>query len=689
MKNLKLRTKLIIFSIIVGLIPMLAISIITFNSASRGLEDEISKSISVIASMNQQKMEDYFLSINAESKTLTNDLFLQETMEIITEAKGSTPEIDDRFSKFLIFNNDTFNYTDMFVTDSKGVVIYSATLANKLVGTDLSSSDYVSTALNSYQNWSDPFYSEFVSTNILILSTPIYKSDRTGNPLGSLNIMVEQSVLYDMIHKGVDELGESADAYLIDENKMVMTATNSDVSGDSEVLNTVISTDNAEEVAYEISNSNTGFKYEQRYKNYKADNVFGSSRVVLFGDDYAGLIIEITEDEAFSAITGLRIVVVLTVLISIGLAMVLVYFMAKSISEPLGVAVQYANEIARYDVSKDIPAKYMKRKDEVGQLAKAIQNVMENLRDMVSQVSSTSEAVAASSEELTATSLVSSESSNEVAKAIMEISEGATDQATNTSEGNMKLEELGEMIETEEDRIGELREASRIVSELVSKGLEVVKRLSLKTTESSSATTEVHKSILKTNKSSEKISEASGLIKTIAEQTNLLALNAAIEAARAGEAGKGFAVVADEIRNLAIQSTKSTVLIDEMVETLLKDAKVAVDTMELVQKILGEQEDNVKESKDSYDAISLAMVSSEEAVQVISEESVKMKNKKDDVHEKMQSLAAVAEENAAGTQQASASMQEQAKSINEITDASESLSVLAQEMQDLIRKFTL
>lgn len=688
MRNLKFRQKLIIFSIIVGLIPVLGISFMTYNMSSRGLEEEISKTSDVIVSINQQRLEDYFVSKNKESQTIVNNRLLQDAMELLS----TSFELDERLTKevddSLLSTVNIYDYTDVFLSDQNGVIITSSEIA-ELNGKNLGTEDFIVKALAGYQNWSDPIYLNEIGKNVMILSTPIYKSDHTGLPLGTANVVIDQSILNNIIHKGISKLGDTADAYLVDSDAIVFTETKADISGDMIVLNTAIEGDNIDELVTEISNSNIGFVYTEIYDNYNNISVIGASKVVLVGDKYVGLVTEVDTDEAFNVVQKLMINTLITVVAFIIIALAFTAFMSNSIIRPLAFAVQYANGIARYDVSKVVPAKYLRRKDEVGQLSVAIQSVTENLREIVQNIRHNSEALADSSEQLTTTSIVSSESSLEVTKAIIEISEGASDQAMNTASGNEKLEQLGEMIETEEDRINDLSDASKIVSELVNRGLNVVGRLSETTTESSRATIAVHNSIMKTNDSSEKISEASGLIKNIAEQTNLLALNAAIEAARAGEAGKGFAVVADEIRKLAIQSTNSTVLIDKMVETLLGDAKVAVDTMKEVESILDTQATNVGESKESYSAIARAMKTSEEAVAVLSQESIKMKQQKNEVQETMESLAAVAEENAAGTEQASASMQAQTKSIEEIRQASESLSELAVKMQDLINKFEM
>lgn len=365
------------------------------------------------------------------------------------------------------------------------------------------------------------------------------------------------------------------------------------------------------------------------------------------------------------------------------------WYISRSITIPIDIAIKHIEEVADYNITMDMPEAYLSRKDEVGNLANMVQKIEDNLRSLIRAISETSEQVAASSEELTATSEQAAVASNEVAKAIDEIATGATEQADSTMQGSAKLSELGELVEEEQNHITVLNDASNTVDVLVKEGLKVIQILSQKTIESDNATNKVYESIIKTDKSSHQISEASGIIISIAQQTNLLALNASIEAARAGEQGKGFAVVAEEIRVLAEQSTSATKTIDDIVCNLQANSQEAVEIMKNVKAILDEQTSHVENTEKMYHDISEAIDKSFTAVSTISKSADYIQVKKNEVKNTMQSLSAVAEENAAGAQEGSASIEELTNSMDEISNSSEGLSNLAQELYGLVSKFKL
>jgi methyl-accepting chemotaxis protein len=227
------------------------------------------------------------------------------------------------------------------------------------------------------------------------------------------------------------------------------------------------------------------------------------------------------------------------------------------------------------------------------------------------------------------------------------------------------------------------------VTGVVKDGITDVNRLSEISEESNRATKEIYDVIMKTSKSTEQIEEACSVIEAIAEQTNLLALNASIEAARAGEFGKGFAVVALEIKKLAGQSADSTKYIDKVVRELQDNATKAVESMDKVKGITIEQVESVSGTRNKYQEIHSAMNEASEAIKLLSMYEKEMIQAKDGIMDMLQTLSAIAQENAASTEEASSAMLEQTASMEEIAKSSEGLAKLSISLQEIINRIKI
>lgn len=543
--------------------------------------------------------------------------------------------------------------------------------------------EYIQKALNGETNVSDLLISRATGELVLMYAVPIKQENKI---VGALIGRRDGNSLSDIVN--VLGYGESGYAFMINETGTIVAHPDKDkVLNQFNPINQFNEGDKSiESLALFLEKA---LKEKQGIENYKfnGNDLYGAYTPVE-GSNWI-LAITANKDEVLSSIPKLIKMGVIILSLVLVISIVITYIIGNIISKPIILSVQHGEKIANLDITKDVPKEFLNKKDEIGLLRRAFQDITNNLRYILKEVGNSSEQVASTSEELTATTEASASAGEEVARTTEEIAKGASEQAKNTELGSLKAIELGEIIEVDLRHIDNLNISTGKVATIVGEGLVEIEKLYNITEESSKAAKIILEMIEKTNESSVKIGQASDIISSIAEQTNLLALNAAIEAARAGEAGKGFAVVAEEIRKLAENSSNSTASIDTMVTDLQEHSNGAVKTMQEVGIIVDEQTEKVISSRKKYNQIILAIREAESGVMALNESSDKMNRMKEEILITLENLSAIAEENSAATQEVSASMEEQTATIEEIAGASENLAGLAQNLQMIIERFKI
>lgn len=409
----------------------------------------------------------------------------------------------------------------------------------------------------------------------------------------------------------------------------------------------------------------------------------GSDKVV--GSIFCGRSQEEVNEALRNTIISMMIPMLLVFVIAIAIGMFIVTRIVKHLDGAVDNLGTLSNGMLNLEMKKDLVV----RKDEVGDIARAIQRLVESMRDIITNITTSSQALQGFSEEFSASFDRIAESINNVNIAVDEIANGSSSQAAETMSASQKVTQMGTALDETTANVETLGSSSvkmREYNKTAAKNLDELSAIS-ETTKSSVLL--VQNQTNQTNDSAQEIREATELITDIANQTNLLSLNASIEAARAGENGRGFAVVADEIRNLSEQSRESAERIVEIVNTLIANSNTSVTTMNEVAENIRTQNNKIEETGEMFRSLNEEIAEVTEAIEKIRKQTEALDVQKKEVLDIVDGLAAIAEQNAAGTEETSASMAEFHEIIDSCHEATEELTKLAQNLADHTERFTL
>lgn len=665
-----IRVKLIISICVLILIIIGVFAFTSIRAGKKLLLEEAENTVELVA-------EDGAKLVEARIQALVN------TLNSMTYRKEiQSMDLNKQFA-LIKEELDTTTFLDIAVIDLKGTANYTDGTSK-----DLSSRDYIQKVLAGQANVSDVLISSVTGEPVVMVAAPILKDKKV---VGALIGRMDGNTLSDIVKDS--GFGDEGFAFMLGKSGQFIAHVEKDY-----VLEEINPIEKAkDDKSFESLGKAASTILEKRNGTIQYDFIDDDEEKTREESFYCGFhpvegtdwifVIVSDEDEVFAAIPALRSTIIIAGIVILIVSFILSYVMGSAITTPIVSLAKISKKIADLDITEDIPEGLQKWPDENGLLARSMQEIVKNLRSIVNDIKYSADALSITASEMKTTTAQSALAAEEVAKTVEEIAKGAGEQAENTETGSSHAIDLGKIIDANRILMKDVNHAAESVTEVVNDGLKDVRKLSDITAQNTAATKNIHDIILNTKQSSDRISKASAVINNIASQTNLLALNASIEAARAGEAGKGFAVVADEIKKLAAQSAESTGEIDAIILELNDSVEKAVESIEKVIAITKEQSGSVAETSNKYNAITIAMDEAMRAMEKLNVSEHEMIQAKNNILDMMQTLSAIAEENAAGTEEASSSLEEQSASMEEISQSSRKLADLAQDLQLIITKF--
>lgn len=655
-----IRIKLVSGMISLCIVPLLILGMGSYFQSKAKLDEKLTLASTQTLSQINDSLQEYFSGMmQLVSITADNYHFIH-----MNEGENST------FIKDLLINikeNNNDILSAYYGLETKETINYPETDLPE--GYDPTSRSWYQQAIHDKDNvvLTSPYVDAFTGDNVITIAKAVVKN---GQIVGVFAIDCSLTTLTGKISK--KQVGNTGYIFLADKEGNIIAHPETNL----------INTDTAAELSFwtQAKENDNGFV---DYK-YKGENVFG----VFQTNNLTGwkLVATLNEreltDDTRSILNTTFAIIGIMGLISVVVSL----FLSSGISKNIKMLMHVFSKASEGDFTVSIKAK---TKDEFSDLANSFNSMLKDVSLLLGNVINSSDTVMETSSSLATMSSEVTLAVGEVAKAIDEVSKGAVAQASDAQEGVSGMESLSKQLDEISSNSIEMDAISNDTKGLSSKGLEMVDTLREKSNKTKTSTDQVNVIIEDMYESSLHIGNISDALATITAQTNLLSLNASIEAARAGDAGKGFAVVASEIRKLAEQSKKSTEEIKVIIENIQTKAAIAADSIKNTKQVVDEQDITVVQTQEIFDDILKAIDNMTIKVKEIRSSILITNENKSSLLSAIENISSVSEETASASEEVTASTEEINATMEEFARYSENLKKLADQLGLEVKKFKI
>jgi methyl-accepting chemotaxis protein len=650
--SLKIRTKLILFSLGILLLPSTIIGTLAYSSAKQEIEKQM-----MSTSIESIMLLDSFITSSISLKVHDAEFFAKTVTSALVNGEDS-PELRKKLEQYSNLHPETVS---IYLGTTDGLMIQNP---KKELAAD-------------YDPRQRPWYQEAMANKGQVIITDPYEASSGGMVITIARTTDDGSGVIG-INLMIGNITQSASKIKIgNEGYVILLGREQNMIYHPTVEAGTL----AEEDHYQLMYKDN--KGEFDYQLDSQDKKMSFTTNELTGWKIGGTMYTSEIKDSASPIFNKTLI---TVVIALIVGTVVTFFIIRSIVIPIRRLVGSTLAISEGDLTHEIE---VKGKDEIAELAVSFKNMTDNLKEIITQVDMNTEQVAAAAEELTASSDETTIATKQVAYSIQQVASGAESQTIGIDKTVSTMNEISQGMETMTTNFIQVNALTQQAVKHAEEGGESVQH-------TVAQMNEIHRQVESSDviiKSlydrSKQVNEIIGVISDISNQTNLLALNAAIEAARAGEQGKGFAVVADEVRKLADQSQSSASKIAELIQAIQEDTEKSVETMQLATKSVQDgilvSNKTIEKFDEILNGVRVMAPQIEEVSQIAEQITAEIKNVTDTSYE----LSEIAKENASSSENVAASTEEQLASLEEVSLSAKSLSEMAENLQELVRKFKI
>lgn len=361
--------------------------------------------------------------------------------------------------------------------------------------------------------------------------------------------------------------------------------------------------------------------------------------------------------------------------------------LASTISKNIRTSIKAVEKIAAGDLNVQVNNKLLKSKDEIGDLSRVTITLRDAMQRTTLEISQNVQKLLEASSLLGTAADNTNGTMNKVRTAVNRIVENSTEQAENSKSTSEHMRLMGDNITETSAEVEALNSNAAFMHESSEKAAETLANLQRINGEVEQIIGEVQEQTNRTNDSVQQIYKATAFITSIAEETDLLSLNASIEAARSGESGRGFAVVAEQIKKLSEQSNQSSSEIEETAMMLSEDSQKAVEIMQKMQEIIMSQSESMQDTQKVVEEVVAQIANSMQSIQQIKETTEHLANVRNEVLQAVETLSNIAQDSVSGTKKTYEDTEEVVDTFKQVYMSAEQLREIADQLAGSVQYF--